>query len=253
MLAVLSLPAEPFFFFCMECFFFVWSELYMLFDVHLWVLSFNTQRKASPCHLPGVMAGISQLANTWSSAGCGLMHLASTACTAQLEITLRNATERPQLRTVVAFLKVISNCAVHAVDAKCINCVHTACSVGDVPFFSGRAAAFRRARSSMHARKQAVLLLKSMGTCERTLLGCFSLSGFHGWAIALPSFFSLLVAWELWNQWCRYRCLCHWQHVWYIPVCAHCLKIWCVLVPQIPGLFIAMVYLERLFTWLTLN
>ena len=173
------------------------------------------------------MAGITQLANSCSSAGCGLMHLASEACTTLLEITLSCATVR--------------------------NSKHTACSVGDVPFFSGRAAAFRRARSSMHARKQAVLLLKSMGTCERTLLGCFSLSGFHGWAIALPSFFSLLVAWELWNQWCRYRCLCHWQHVWYIPVCAHCLKIWCVLVPQIPGLFIAMVYLERLFTWLTLN
>jgi len=40
------------------------------------------------------------------------------------------------------------------------NCVHTACSRGDV--------------SSMHARKQAVLLLKSMGTCKRTLLGSVS-------------------------------------------------------------------------------
>jgi len=120
----------------------------MLFDVHLWVLSFTTQRKASPCHLLGVMAGITQLANSCSSAGCGLMHLASEACTTLLEITLSSATVR--------------------------NSVHTACSVGDVPFFSGRAATFRRARSSMHARKQAVLLLKSMGTCERTLLGSIS-------------------------------------------------------------------------------
>jgi hypothetical protein len=95
-----------------------------------------------------VMAGITQLANSCSSAGCGLMHLASEACTALLEITLSCATVR--------------------------NSKHTACSVGDVPFFSGRAAAFRRARSSMHARKQAVLLLKSMGTCERTLLGSIS-------------------------------------------------------------------------------
>jgi hypothetical protein len=46
----------------------------MLFDVNLWVLSFTTQMKASPCHLPGVMAGILQLANTWSPAGCGLLH-----------------------------------------------------------------------------------------------------------------------------------------------------------------------------------
>jgi len=37
------------------------------------------------------------------------------------------------------------------------NCVHTVCSEVDV--------------SSMHAREQAVLLLKSMGTCERTSLG----------------------------------------------------------------------------------
>ena len=40
------------------------------------------------------------------------------------------------------------------------NCVHTACSEVDV--------------SSMHAREQAVLLLKSMGNCERTLLGSVS-------------------------------------------------------------------------------
>ena len=81
----------------------------MLFDVHLWVLSFTTQRKASPCHLLGVMAGITQLANSCSSAGCGLMHLASEACTALLGITLSSATVR--------------------------NSVHTTCSVGDVPFF----------------------------------------------------------------------------------------------------------------------
>ena len=49
-----------------------------------------------------------------------LMHLASTACTAQLEITLRNATTVRNCGRSVAFLKVISNCAVHAVDAKCI-------------------------------------------------------------------------------------------------------------------------------------
>jgi hypothetical protein len=151
MLDVSSLPAEPFLFLCRElsdrsqC---ETVQFDMLFDVHLWVLSFTTQRKASPCHLLGVMAGITQLANSCSSAGCGLMHLASEACTALLEITLSCATVR--------------------------NSKHTACSVGDVPFFSGRAAAFRRARSSMHARKQAVLLLKSMGTCERTLLGSIS-------------------------------------------------------------------------------
>jgi len=148
MLAVSSLLAELFLFLflCMElrsqC---ETAKFDMLFDVHLWVLSFTTQRKASPCHLLGVMAGITQLANSCSSAGCGLMHLASEACTTLLEITLSSATVR--------------------------NSVHTACSVGDVPFFSGRAATFRRARSSMHARKQAVLLLKSMGTCERTSLG----------------------------------------------------------------------------------
>jgi hypothetical protein len=76
MLAVSSLPAEPFLFLflCME-----WpqcetAKFDMLFKVNLWVLSFTTQMKASPCHLPGVMAGILQLANTWSPAGCGLLH-----------------------------------------------------------------------------------------------------------------------------------------------------------------------------------
>jgi len=59
MLAVSSLPAEPFLFLvlCMElsdrsqC---ETAKFDMLFDVHLWVLSFTTQRKASPCHLLGV-------------------------------------------------------------------------------------------------------------------------------------------------------------------------------------------------------
>jgi hypothetical protein len=36
------------------------AQFDMLFDVHLWGLSFTTQGKARPCHLQGVMAVISQ-------------------------------------------------------------------------------------------------------------------------------------------------------------------------------------------------
>ena len=173
MLDVSSLPAEPFLFLCRElsdrsqC---ETVQFDMLFDVHLWVLSFTTQRKASPCHLLGVMAGITQLANSCSSAGCGLMHLASEACTALLGITLSSATVR--------------------------NSVHTTCSVGDVPFFLVERLPLGGLDQACTHASRPCWYSKAWELAKEPCLALFLVIRLSWLSSSVPSFFSLLVAWE---------------------------------------------------------